>query len=667
MPIHKRFKHYVAGVAVKDVDWLNEKRSGVELKMHRRQNFWAVPIRQIVNNATFSFQAKDAMIRAMENDGACYTLDYKLVEVDRQGNETDIFNGKIKFEGFIATYYPDRTEYSGVAIFDPITYLVGRLKDKTDITVATTRVGSANTAVSSTNINLFNTGNDNILAACPMYSVHEICEYLVEFAYDGDVTYSSTLTGPGGDLEGLHLVLGQALRLRNDYPPLVSFADIINALQKTHNVFLYVDWAATPITMGIEYIEDGWQETVGTSFTPGQITTEGVIQTLPEETYKVGQEPYSGMPTSIKLGSPVTVDFEEATTDSATSKAYPDFTVITHLEETFLIEQPCIDPVELNLVPDIIYDTNTIREVTQHGNSDYDDRLFFIDVDTSTNKAKSSDVFGAGTFYIYNEQFQNKEILLRHLDVLPGSLVKYLSDGNDAFQAEKTTTDSSNVSGNLTLNPVDYDDDSTGSNDDPGGNYNTTTYRYTCPLQGYYIFDANLVITALSLGDQTHVDCQILIRRYSSTSVLLETATFDSDITSNGTVSATGAAFNLDTGDYVQVEATLTNPAVGPTSPSYDVSGGIFRTSFVASAGGIADDQDGKRYRGVLIEVKVVMSLSEYLAMQDKWNQAVYLDLSGHKDLESFTGWIRTADYELDTGITWMRLFGPSESLVHKT
>lgn len=117
-----------------------------------------------------------------------------------------------------------------------------------------------------------------------------------------------------------------------------------------------------------------------------------------------------------------------------------------------------------------------------------------------------TDIFNNGDAYQirdspfnYNDPLTNIRVIERFLGGLPNSVIKHLTGASlSTFQAGITTNVVDTVFP-VTIDPVEYDDDSTAPFFDTGGNYDTALFRYTVPSSGLYGFEAR---AALRLNGQ---------------------------------------------------------------------------------------------------------------------------------------------------------------------
>lgn len=112
-----------------------------------------------------------------------------------------------------------------------------------------------------------------------------------------------------------------------------------------------------------------------------------------------------------------------------------------------------------------------------------------------------TDIFNNGdgyqirdTPFSYNNPLTNIEVIERFIGGLPNSVIKRLSTSSTADFYAGITSEVEKTVFDATINPIEYDDDSTPPFFDTGGNYDTATFQYTIPNSGLYGFRGSAVL-----------------------------------------------------------------------------------------------------------------------------------------------------------------------------
>jgi len=121
-----------------------------------------------------------------------------------------------------------------------------------------------------------------------------------------------------------------------------------------------------------------------------------------------------------------------------------------------------------------------------------------------------TDIFNNGDSYQvrtqpfnYNYPLTNIEVVSRFIGGLPNSVIKHISAGGTAGFHAGITTNIVDTVFPVTVNPIEYDDDSTAPFFDLGNNYDIVNFYYTIPSSGLYGFEAR---SALQLNGNMGAD-----------------------------------------------------------------------------------------------------------------------------------------------------------------
>lgn len=482
------------------------------------------------------------------------------------------------------------------------------------------------------------------------FTVYDVLEFLVAFMSDGTLQFDSTYFGSGGDAEGYCLIKGSALRTGTNLPFSIAWDDLMKELFVKFNVAPIIDETTSPPTIRVESSSTTFEQTVSTIVSGDNI--RGLkMRSLP---FSTGAGTYNG---DIPIGQFSTLQIGSTKTEP-TGFSFPDIRWKGWQDETYHVTDCPGVKQTLELVGTFVVDSNVIEDVLTTPNSAYDDDIFLVECDLGTGRAVKHDIINPGAIpYTYNDGVSNQSVSGRFVGVVPNSIAALLGDGNDGFQAEKTGTTSS-AAGFLALNPVDFDDDSTPPNNDPNGNYNNLTYRYTVPQNGFYAFRTSFkfqnVVPVPSFSPS--FDLLITVRRYDSVGTLLQTRTDTQTVSTDSTIIFDPAGFYCNSTDYIDVKIDCSPNGSGPGVISYDLVEAFFLTLAVNNSGGIYQVYDPSTFRGSYYQFQMPMAFEDFLdavaypTRFDAW----FVNRGGSPD--DITGWLVKAAYELGGGIATIEL-----------
>ena len=339
-----------------------------------------------------------------------------------------------------------------------------------------------------------------------------------------------------------------------------------------------------------------------------------------------------------RLYSAVRVGDEDGIQNLEATYALPYIVLQGFSAELFHFAGVCnIDEV-LDLTGKWYADTNMIEHVlvTDPTSDEYDKDTFLIQYDRYTMRAVKGDYLQPGSNpYLYNEQMLNINILNRY--PLPSDVGAFYNSEDAQFLA----SGSGPVNGASLVQPVSVDttaeypltgvsaplanDDSTPPNNNVSGSFNTTTQRYTAPVQGYYEFQRTLNWSWSYFVENgvVGVSMNAVFRRFDASDVLIASTT----VTGTGgplagqvySFTAT-AGFVLNATDYVTVEfvrvVTRVVPALFSTSSVIVTPlGNTFRTTFVAAGGGRITSVDPLSARVITYEFDRLIPISQWQAL----------------------------------------------------
>lgn len=380
------------------------------------------------------------------------------------------------------------------------------------------------------------------------YSIYQCFRFIIDFMTDNLVGFESNYL-LSGEFSMFNITTGGLIRKPDDVTlppevPQISFEMLFTEVNKKAPIaFTVVDRGGKP-TIKIENEEYFYSQNESGAVLRN---IDDLVQFFNDEVL------YS----SVKFGGP-TADIDL----TIHHFAYDKFR--SFAEEEYYFTGECnIDKV-LDLVGTWIADSNIIEElfVTNTDNDSYDTDIFFIQYIFGNAVQAPNPLTLADPFY-YNPKLTNDQVAMRYK-----SLELILQDNVLSFRA---ALGADQLSGALYLPPavgatdtspqlqVRFDQDSALPNYDTTGNYNTSTWRYTAPQAGQYVFESGMSFikddpnNPVDTGQQ--VEVHMVFARFNSANAQVETVDnlvgiFDFD--GNYPIRS-AATFILNIGDYVIV------------------------------------------------------------------------------------------------------------------
>jgi hypothetical protein len=510
-----------------------------------------------------------------------------------------------------------------------------------DVRSIVTKNGETLTATPSFNLTVYNpsTGVDYV-DPCTAYDIEDVFEHLISFLSDNEIGFQSDFLSALPDEEKLSLVRGRELRQKNDTEPqvTVSFQHLMDFLHKKYNLFFAIDNTGfTPIFR----LEDE------DFFSGASVVDIPFVKDL-KETFD-----------QDKLTSVIKVGSSDAIKETGTAHELPYVTAIAFVEEEYFLTGLCGIDSELDLVhDDIQYDTNLIEELVTGTSDDKDDDVFCVQYVGSTTTAHKGEYIlstPGGTPVLYNEQLLNLNVINRFK--APTDVAQILGDGtNDNFRASRT-----NNTALATTSPIDFDDETTPPNEDPGGNYSIVTFRYTAPASGLYSFEVGLEyeITQLeytpsysylqnSLPARTDVD--VYMTRRNAATTVIETRQVSNNVhTTTGAFQRTASGtFYMNSGDTLEAALTvLTGINISMTGTLLGGTESYFKTTFVFTGGGDIQIADKQNIKIINVEFERGLSNKDWNIMTSQSYNGITIDTNG---VNKTVCWIDSVKRKLFTG-----------------
>lgn len=504
----------------------------------------------ITNDAKLNLigAAYDYVDSKLESSGYCGEIDI-IIKDECNGRDIQIFVGKIFLleiekdsNCIVTTPLQDNNYYARISKNKSIKTFLDSTRSKNGATISDAAI---------TPLTLFDpaTGS-NLSGIYQAWRVFDVFKNVTAFLSDGEMTFSSTLFGTGGEFEGLCITTGQELFFQGSgTAPAVSFADFYSEVRKKINTTIFIDATGNIPELRIE--------SDPLTYTNNIIKKLSAVDRL---TLKVDG---SKLIAKVDVGSR---DLDYTAPGPGGLSNVEANSYFTFRDEPYTTLGQCNTDNSLDLISNFILSSNIIEDVLMNSNNNFSDRIFFID--TASGVALKGNPFLNAPPYTYNRRLMNDQVLLRWNNALPNSIVKFSGNINNLFTAGFT----SNIFGIIgpTIVPrFQFDNDYTDPFFDGGsgsGVYGNGTAagtpvsqansRYTCPNDGNYNFFANFRVRYTLTNFPTVLPTfTVVINKFNSGGTQID---FDTDgmflftSVNFGNVSLYSKVFPCVAGDYFE-------------------------------------------------------------------------------------------------------------------
>ena len=322
--------------------------------------------------------------------------------------------------------------------------------------------------------------------------VYDALKFLVQFMTDGTITFQSDwfeATGAtdwkeGIGVNGLLIVNGEALRDTTGSSAKaeiwITFERLFRDIAKIVNLWFYIRKNADgSLTMKAERYPDFQNELVLASFRYTQELELSFDNT--------------------NLYATVDVGSNRNNTNLSGADYIGYIPTLTFRTETYNVAGQCNNGSSLDLKTDLITDHNLIVYQTMQADDDnnYDDGIYLIQYDNSManpHDCNKYNTFNNPPTGYYNRYLMNDWVL--EMTDFHGELIKNNTPGDILFSAYGTGL-------NYVCPPTSTTMEFNNENYDPGGDYNTGTFTWTCPADGYYVFSLRTIINVAAFQYRT--------------------------------------------------------------------------------------------------------------------------------------------------------------------
>lgn len=518
-----------------------------------------------------------------------------------------------------------------------------------------TRNGLTMSGVTPFNLTVYTpaTGG-NFANPCTAYELPKVFEHIIKFLSDNEINFQSDFLSNLPASEKLCLVRGEELSKKNNAQPevIVSFKELMEFVHKKYNLWFFIDTSGVTPIFRLE--EEDFL------FSTSVVTIPNVKDL--KETFDQEQ-----------LTSVIKVGCEDALKDVTATYELPYVQAIAFAEEEYFLKGTCGIDSELDLLTgkEIQADTNAIEAQVTLASSSFNEEVFCIQYDSGTNVAHKGEYIlstPGGLPKLYNEQMLNLNVMNRFK--APTDIALILGDGtNDNFRASRT-----NDVAMADTTPIDFDDETTAPNEDPGGNYSIVTYRYTAPANGLYSFEVGLnyeittLINTNNFNQNTQpgrVDLDVYFTKRNAAATQLQQKRFLNIVHfSTGLFQKSGSStFYMNAGDTM--EARLDVSVFGYTTFAGTLKGKntYFKTTYVFTGGGDIQVGDPQNIPIILLEFKRGISNKDWKTMVSQSFNGVTINTNGQNNTLCWINSVKrklfkgTCDFKLVTTLAQMKLW----------
>lgn len=476
-----------------------------------------------------------------------------------------------------------------------------------------------------------------------VFPVYGAFKYIIHYMTDGEMDFASDYFFGNlisGDGRFMTITTGEQIRLGSGgnptKVPFISFQKLFEEVNKKVNISFTIETNPFSGRKQIRIEPTSYFYNTGTSVTLNNVY--GITKSVNTA------ELYS----RLQIGSSETLPFDAG----PPPLNFPtDIAFVGFKEESYTMTGKCNIDNTLNLVSDWIIDSNVIQDVFTNNNDGYDENIFFIMADYITDPlnqvAIQYDVFDTGGAPLfYNGFLRNSETALRWLGGIPNSIALYLGNGNDEFRASVNLQVSQTLPVSpvpVYIDPVRFEDDFTPPNQDPNGNYNNITFKYTVPATGFFTFKSDVNwFEGIGLTPSVLSLFRLVMRINGSVTEDIEVSFAFSISSCHAIVSASRY---LQGGDTVNIAFKKTPQNSFPVQFT-PLIGSYFECTNTSTGGGIFETYNPEDFKAYQYDFEYPITFSEYLAIvENPLKQMVIND-----GTNEITAWIDNMKYHHKEG-----------------
>ncbi len=512
-------------------------------------------------------------------------------------------------------------------------------------------------------MDFFRPSNGNFIGSLSnrnVYLVKDALDFLVRFMTDNEVkgvesTYLTTASNFNNGF--LYLLTGLELRLQDQDAPDISFRDLFTNMRKTHDIgFDFITKSNGDTVMRIEEEEFFFDQ--DESLTIRNIKDLG----LRVDKNRLFSHLEVGNQTSAEESFPFNIRF------------------FVFIEEQYGIQGKGVIDRVLDLKTDFISDSNVFEDIIQNNNDEFDDDILIVQGQTD---AIRSLIFGSAAPFYYNDAFINNNILARHINGVPNSIVKYLTASNTPCKIGLLSDNiifSSGLPNNILttiIQRVPLNNEASPFYD-IGGNYFSVpdgqglSFYYNVPFEAAFTFEYDIALK-IEANTSAPLSVRIRLQRFTPNFVFLEEKTETLNVTIQGTpftpsqlFDTTGALipdsiirfntskkFNLEAGDRVAIKIDAISNAIQPGTFDFTMlvsENDNFTCLGSDSDGGVFEEFDPLSYRAQVYRFEKNVSLSDIESLIANSKKKLRINEGSDPALDR-SAWIRNVSYDVETSL----------------
>lgn len=470
-----QYRFYINGQEVIHPNNFNDFTEELIRNETKRHVFYDYPISlEFIGDG---YDILDAQYKANYNS----QLDLKVTEATNNA-VTVVFDAFIKVSNItfdlvrkIATCEIDDTTYQA--------YIFSNYSVEAGCGTEISKNGVDITKIESLDLTVFNpvTGVDEAETR-RAFDVKDAMYMLVSYVSDNTLTFESDWYDSLPATQKIAIVTGFELRNHSGRTaPIVSLEDLFTELWKKFNLYLIIE---NPLIAPIVRLED--ELYLYTTESTDVLYCENLTRSLD----------FDRLYSTIKIGSSKFIK------ERSTVFLFPYLRLFSFCEETYNLEGVINVDNTLDLTSEYIIDTNVIEDVLVNDNEEYDEEIFLIQYDSTSNEAVKGEYFDTvdPNSRLYNETLLNSSVADRFKYL--GNLVLQTGEITSGFRATQTIAknfivDFGSIGNTETIIPLQtwlFQDDFTPPNFDLENDYDPVTSTFTAQDNGDHVFRSRFQI-----------------------------------------------------------------------------------------------------------------------------------------------------------------------------
>jgi len=639
---------YLDGVLVND--WVNWNDFTKEINRNDSLKIFGV---RAQGNFTFTGDAYRIIIDKIRTDGPCSLLPAMVIY--RGTNSVVMLDGQVFLNTVVYKEEESGVECSLTCEIEDNSFsqfIINNSQAVFKIGDGISLKGNPVTAATPLDLTLFTPSNGlDITEVRKAYDVIDAMTEVVACLTEETVLFESGWYSALPDDEKYAISVGVNLRVLSQLNPEVSFADIMDNLQKKYNLWLF---AVKENGVNILKLEE--ESFITQAATIRLDNVRDITRSFDETKF------YS----TIEVGS------TEFNRDDDFSTNLPFIPLVTVDKETYNLATDCNAGTALDLVSDWTIDHNKIEDTIINSNDENDDQIFMIQYTESTVTATAfSLTTNGGLPKHYNAKLINSEVIDRWR--VQGTIGNNFASSIDMFSVQ-ATNDETSTSADSTWDPVTLDDDTSTGRFNDNNRFDIVNYEWEVQETGVYRFSGDLQFEVITVFGGPTLDVFAEVAQRTPTGD-------DVSITLIG-----AGSLNVVGQDSVAWQPTfgvyLYKGNIASARGRAVISGGAMTYQFKADNSGdetyfemeeaftpvqFTSPQDGDTYFSELIEFEHPFPADSWILMEENPARAieVYRDsgtASGQVVKHVATAWPKQIKHNFTTGqTTWQLITNPEE------